>query len=92
MSEWNNITVLPPEDLLEVIDDKGNICKAYPRFHPYKTNSTIPYSQGHARIDAIDPYWDGSWIITTGTSREKMNFGRVVGWRQIEKEKSEQKI
>lgn len=86
MEGWNNLDITPPDELLEVIDAKGNICKAHPSFYPYQKVPAMKYPEGSARIDAINPYWDGGWIIQSGVERDKLRFEQVVQWRKIKKD------
>ena len=91
---WNGLDVIPPDEIVDVIDKDGNINIGQPTYYPFrleKKNSDerkpwgfratpVFYEDGVCR-------WDGGWLIYGNLTTLTRDFGTVVGWRkQIEHE------
>jgi len=80
-NDWNSINKIPPDKLLEVIDENGNIATAMPAIYPFKLNK-----KGKGRYDfdveRCEPYWDGSWWIQ-GENLDNPLTGEIIKWREM---------
>jgi hypothetical protein len=81
-TDWRGLSDTPPDELVEVIDSKGNKALAYPTWYPFKV---VPNSKKIGKwtshIVPCEPYWDGGWLIEcAGLSN---SIETVVGWKPI---------
>ena len=75
---WKTIEETPPNELVEVCDEKGNMAFAYPTFYPFKTE----HVRGKWTDEVIpcEKYWDGGWmIVAKGFSN---NVENIIKWRK----------
>lgn len=79
---WNELTVTPPDGLVQVIDDKGKKAYAYPTIYPFDVGKQIN-GKWTSPITPCEPYWDGGWMVAC----EGINtgIGKIVGWKTIQK-------
>lgn len=87
---WNSISIIPKEELVEVIDADGNKATAIPTYFPFD----VVKMQGDERKlwgwrgtpvfhENNESKWDGGWMIkAVGISIPKI--GTIVGWRHIQ--------
>lgn len=71
---WHSIHTAPPDELLEVIDGKGNKAFARPTYYPFyfdKQGKTVP----------CKPYWDSGWMVHCPDITPP-NIGTITGWRK----------
>ena len=80
---WFSLDNIPPDELVEVIDDKGNTAHAYPTWYPFKVVPK-PNKVGKWSSDIVpcEPYWDGGWMIECVGLTSKVT-GQIVGWRAV---------
>ena len=81
-ADWRGLADTPPDELVEVIDAKGNKAFAYPTWYPFKVVPN-PNKVGKWTSDVVpcEPYWDGGWMIEcVGLTN---NVETVVGWKPI---------
>jgi hypothetical protein len=81
-ADWRGLADTPPDELVEVIDSKGNEALAYPTWYPFKVVPN-PNKIGKWTSDIVpcEPYWDGGWLIeSVGLSN---SIETVVGWKPI---------
>lgn len=85
--KWNDLVIVPPDDIVEVIDENGNIGLAQPCYYPFEVvklinddkkmwgwrGTPIFYPDGKSR-------WDGSWAIYLNFSTLN-KIGVITGWR-----------
>jgi hypothetical protein len=81
---WFPLENKPPDELVMVIDAKGNKAFAYPTYYPFKV---VPNSKGltgkwKSEVVPCEPYWDGGWIIECNGLTPSVN--EVVGWKTID--------
>jgi hypothetical protein len=72
---WASCDTQPPDEWIEVIDDKGQVFIACPTFYPFRLEKK--------KIVMCNSYWDGGWMINSGFE----NVGDIVGWRRQQSEK-----
>ena len=86
---WNNLTIIPPENYVEVIDADGNTAFALPTYYPFEIThkdgddlkpwgwrgTIVHYEDGISR-------WDGRWLVSIGMNIDKI--GNVIGWKLID--------
>ena len=87
---WNDLVVVPPDEILEVIDENGNIGLAQPCYYPFEVvkligderkgwgwrGTPIFYTDGK-------PRWDGSWMIAGNLFDNTERLSNIVGWRKL---------
>ena len=81
-SEWNPVSMIPPDELLEVLDDDGNIGIAQPTWYPFKFVPDIDKcGRKISRASECEPYWDGGWMVECiGLDSPVKN---IVSWRKL---------
>jgi len=82
METWNNIDITPPDELVEVQDENGNIAKAYPCIYPCRLVDSIPGVRWSGRIEICEPYWDGGWMVACEGLESNIE-GKIIKWREI---------
>lgn len=83
MSGWNLIgEKKPPNELVEVIDNEGNIAQAYPTYYPFKVGENKTGIKWGSEVIPCNKYWDGGWLIAAKglASNIKSN---IIKWRHI---------
>lgn len=80
---WLSLDNIPPDELVQVIDAKGNTAHAYPTWYPFKVVPN-PNKVGKWTSDVVpcEPYWDGGWMIDCEGLTS--NVGTVIGWRSVQ--------
>lgn len=90
---WNNLEKIPPNKLVEVMDEHKNIRYAYPTYYPFELikkpgdekkmwgwrATPVFYEDGQSK-------WDGGWMIKSNLSEEPIKIGTIKYWREIENE------
>lgn len=85
---WNGLDVIPPDEVVDVIDENGIIGMAQPTYYPFELikkdgderkpwglrATPVFYDDGISR-------WDGGWLIYA-TMSDINRIGVVVGWRK----------
>jgi hypothetical protein len=81
-ADWRGLSDTPPDELVEVIDSKGNKALAYPTWYPFKVvSNSNKIGKWTSDIVPCKPYWDGGWLIEcVGLSK---SIETVVGWKPI---------
>jgi hypothetical protein len=81
-ADWRGLADTPPDELVEVIDAKGNKALAYPTWYPFKVVlNPNKVSKWTSDVVPCEPYWDGGWMIEcVGLTN---NVETVVGWKPI---------
>lgn len=72
-NNWNTLEITPPDKVVEVMDNYGNMGFAEPTILPFKVEKN--------NIVHCEPYWDG-WLIH-GQGLESPIKGRIIKWREI---------
>lgn len=80
---WNLIASTPPDELVEVMDDNGNIFKSQPTYYPFIVGENKRGGRWGHDIIPCQPYWDGGW--NTQISFDLPDIGKIVKWRLINK-------
>lgn len=78
---WLSLDNIPPNDLVEVIDAKGNIENAYPTWYSFKVAPTQNIN-GKWTSDVVpcEPYWDGGWLISCEGISKKIET--IIAWKK----------
>jgi len=90
---WSLISETPPNEMLEVMDEKFNLRKAVPVYRNYTSSPTIKNKKLGIDVTDCEPYWDGSWMFDLGEDEKRTpashfaEFGKVTRWRKIETKK-----
>ena len=89
---WNSIIMVPPNEILEVIDSKGVIANAVPTYYPFEIiiknndrNKQWGWRGTPVFRENNEEKWDGGWYIFNNLNSNKID--EVVGWRKIENKK-----
>lgn len=82
---WNALDVIPPNKLLEVVDDKGRKAFAYPTYYPFRIDH-LPGDEKkpHGWQGTYVPTelkWDGGWLISVAADKSDM-VTKVKFWRE----------
>lgn len=73
---WNKPNVTPPDQLVEVRNEKGHLARAFPTYYPFI------FCKESGKVEPCDPYWDGGWMIECDLSH--IFEGKVSEWRLID--------
>ena len=78
MGNWNHIAnSIPPDKLLEVMDEKGNTGFAYPTYYHFKIiDKKVVYNEN------MESKWDGGWMIQC-EGLTLSNLSKIIGWRHL---------
>lgn len=80
VSNWHSLDVQPPDSLVEVQDENGNIAKAYPTYYPFKVGKNKTGRRWGSEIIHCEPYWDGGWMIECEGLESNID-SNIVRWR-----------
>ncbi|MFW5847497.1 MAG: DNA N-6-adenine-methyltransferase [bacterium] len=80
--DWNSIKKQPPNELIEVMDENGNIAKALPTYYTFKTGENKTGRKWGTEIIHTEPYWDGGWMISYNTMEQNID-SQIIKWRKI---------
>lgn len=80
--DWCGLEETPPDEKVEVIDEKGNTAFAHPTWYPFKVvPNTNKIGKWTSDVVFCDPYWDGGWMVEcVGMTN---NIGSIIGWKVI---------
>lgn len=78
--DWHLLDVQPPDELVEVQDDNGNIAKAYPTYYPFMLDENKTGGKISSNVIHCEPYWDGSWMIQCEGLESNID-SNIVRWR-----------
>ena len=87
--KWNNLDIQPPNEFVEVMDEKGNTAFAEPTYYPFKVGK----SKGRkwsSPVIPCEPYWDGGWLILA-KGLENTLESNIVKWKKINNKSWEHK-
>lgn len=80
VSNWHLLDVQPPDELVEVQDENGNIAKAYPTYYPFKLGENKTGRKWGSEVIHCEPYWDGGWMIACEGLESNID-SNIVRWR-----------
>lgn len=81
-NRWHSIKKQPPDKLLQVMDEEGNIGFAYPTYYPFKTGENKTGRRWGTEIIPCKPYWDGGWMIQANGLTSNITKW-IVKWRDF---------
>jgi len=73
MKKWNSIDIQPPDELLEVMDENGNIGEAMPTYYGFDIVDS--------KVVFVNKYWDGGWLIKLSISDHFDS--KIIKWRTL---------
>jgi hypothetical protein len=81
-SEWISVSDQnPPDETVQVLDDKGNEGYGNPTYYPFKINKGL--GKRSSTIETCEPYWDGGWIIPANERLKSQLTGKITHWREF---------
>ena len=80
VSNWHLLDVQPPDELVEVQDENGNMAKAYPTYYPFKLGENKTGRKWGSEVIHCEPYWDGGWMIECEGLESNID-SNIVRWR-----------
>lgn len=76
---WLSLDIIPPDELVTVIDSKGNIEEAYPTWYSFKVSNQNINGKWTSDIVPCEPYWDGGWLINCEGISTKLE--NIIAWK-----------
>lgn len=75
----------PPDELVEIMDENGNIGTAFPCYYPFKISHGPKTKENKTGIivTPCDPFWDESWLIAANADFMSPIDAPILGWRKI---------
>lgn len=72
-SQWNPLTIQPPDEMVEVLDENGMRARALPTYYAFHLEGS--------KVILCEPYWDGGWLVEC--QDVVFEIGTIIGWRRI---------
>ena len=80
-NNWNLTSVTPPDEIVQVMFDSGDISNAKPTFYNYKFEYGVDGNPWSKTVVKCPKFWDGNWLVLC--ENLEVPKGKIIKWKLL---------